>query len=342
MEQFDYQLPGWAVTWIRLLIHPEFHEEIEGDLLEKYRSDIKKYGLLVAKRRLYTELFSIAKPNLIFNINRTTMKQNNWFILLFLALSVIIASLAPFLPGPGNNISHGISQFAQSLGYICLPLLPFGLVWLIIELRNKNGQQLNRWTSGYYPSWLVLLPVILFVPIQITKTILNGQAFDILPFVVMISIIAFVIYRIQKLKNKTVYKFNPAPLYIVLIPVIALSTSKFAVKKAAAFTREKTIVKTEPLISAIEKYKTENGQYPENLETLKGRYIQELPKINIMGMRGYHYEKRNSSFQLTFERLWHWNATEVVVYNTLGQTGIKGNYENYPAKHTNWWYYMAD
>jgi hypothetical protein len=32
------------------------------------------------------------------------------------------------------------------------------------------------------------------------------------------------------------------------------------VEKAAALTRNKAIVKTEPLIAEIEKYKTENGE----------------------------------------------------------------------------------
>ncbi|MGZ5220312.1 MAG: hypothetical protein ACXWC7_09540, partial [Chitinophagaceae bacterium] len=77
------------------------------------------------------------------------MKPGNWLLPLLLPLLVAVASLAPFLPGSGNNFSHGISQFAQTIGYIGLPFVPFGLVWLIIEMRNKNGQQLNRWTNGY-------------------------------------------------------------------------------------------------------------------------------------------------------------------------------------------------
>ena len=342
MDQFENQPPSWATTLLRIIVHPEFQEEVEGDLVEKYQSDLQKYGLKIARRRLYAELFSIVKPNLIFNVNHNTMTPRSWLLLLLLLLLVAVASVAPFLPGPSNNFAHGISQFAQTIGYIGLPFVPFGLVWLFIEMRNKNGQQLNRWTNGYYPSWLALIPIFLFLPLKITITILEGQTVSIMPFVIIISVTAFFIYRIQKLKKKTDYKFNPAPLYIVLIPVIAALTSKFAVEKAAALTREKAIVRTEPLIAAIEKYKTENGEYPENLESLKGKYIQEIPKLNIMGVRAYHYEKRNSSFELTFERLWHWNATEVVVYNTLGQKGIKGNYGNHPTDHANWWYYLAD
>ncbi len=342
MEEFEKQPPRWTLTLLRIFVHPEFQEEIEGDLLEKYQRDAQKFELKIARRRLYTELFSIAKPNLILNINHNTMKLGNWLLLLLLPLLVAMASVAPFLPGSSNNFSHGISQFAQITGYIGWPFVPFGLVWLVIEMRNKKGQQLNRWTNGYYPSWLVLIPVFLFLPWQIIRALLNGRTFDLWPLAIILSVVAFIIYHIQKLKKKTGYKFNPAPLYIVLIPVIALLTSKIAVEKVATLTREKAIVKTEPLIGAIEKYKTENGEYPENLESLKGKYIQEIPKLNFMGTRAYQYEKGNSSFQLTFERLWHWNATEVVVYNTLGQKEIQGNYSNYPTNHTNWWYYLAD
>ncbi|WP_373553853.1 permease prefix domain 2-containing transporter [Haliscomenobacter sp.] len=144
MDQFEKQPPSWAMTLLRIIVHPEFQEEIEGDLQEKYHRDLQKYGLKIARRRLYAELFSIVKPNLIFNVNRNTMKPKNWLPLLLLSLLVAVASVAPFLPGSSNNFAHGISQFAQTIGYIALPFVPFGLGWLIIEMRNKNGQQLNR------------------------------------------------------------------------------------------------------------------------------------------------------------------------------------------------------
>lgn len=327
---------------LHFIVHPEFQEEIEGDLLEKYRADLQKYGLKAARRQFYAGLFSVVKPGLIFNLNHSTMKPRNWLVFVLIALVVITASVAPFLPGSSNGFSHRISQFAQTIGYIGLPFVPFGMIWLIIEIRNKKGQKLTRWTNGYYLSWLAMAPVFLFLLLKISMAIFRGQTFSLFPFTIIISVMAFFIYRIQKLKKKTDYKFNSAPLHIVLIPVIALLTSKFAVEKAAAFSREKAIVKTEPLIAAIQKYKTEYGEYPDNLEELDGKYIREIPKLNTMGIRPYQYEKRNGFFQLSFEQLWHWNATEVVVYNSSGQKGIKGNYENHPAGQTNWWYYLAD
>ena len=200
MDQFEKHPPAWALIVLRIIVHPEFQEEIEGDLLEKYQRDLQKCGLRTAQRRLYAELFSMAKPNLIFNVNRNSMKQGNWLLLLLLLLLVVVASVAPFLPGPGNSFSHGISQFAQSLGYIGLPFVPFGLVWLIIEMRNRNGQQLNRWTNGYYLSWLALTPVFVFLPLQIIRALLDGRTFDLWPLAIILSVVVF--YNLSDPKTK--------------------------------------------------------------------------------------------------------------------------------------------
>jgi hypothetical protein len=40
MEQLENKPPGWAMALLHFIIHPEFREEIEGDLLEKYRVDL--------------------------------------------------------------------------------------------------------------------------------------------------------------------------------------------------------------------------------------------------------------------------------------------------------------
>lgn len=52
MDQFEKQPPSWAMLWLRIIVHPEFQEEIEGDLLEKYQTDILKFGQKKARRKL--------------------------------------------------------------------------------------------------------------------------------------------------------------------------------------------------------------------------------------------------------------------------------------------------
>ena len=279
-------------------------------------------------------------PISFFKLN--TMKPRNWLLLLLPLLFVAVASVAPFLPGSNADFSVGISRFAQTIGYIGLPFVPFGLIWLIIEMRNKKSQRLNRWTNGFYPSLFALIPVLVFLLFKVPMIIREAEPVSILMFTIIISVVCYFVYRIQKLKRKTEYKFNSAPLYIVVVPVFALVTSKFVLEKVADLTRETVIVETAPLIDAIEQYKTDHGEYPENLESLKGKYIREIPKPRTV-MRTYQYEKRPNSFQLTFERLWHWNATEVVVYDPLGSKGRQVAYENYATHHTsNWSYYLAD
>jgi hypothetical protein len=348
MEQFDNQTLKWTMKFFLCLIHPEFLEEIEGDLLEKYHADLEKYGHKVAQKRLYAELFSILKINLIFNLTLNPMKRHNWFILFVITFVVVLASIAPLLPGPSNDFSHTISQFVQVIGNVGWVFVPFGLIWLIVEIRNKKGQKLNLWTNGYYPSWLVMIPFIIFLLLLIVVAIREGLAFEgwslkgFMPFIVIISVITFFVYHIQKLKQKTAYKFNKVPLYICLIPIVLLITSQFVVEKAATFRRNQSITKTTPLIVAIDQYKATYGDYPEKLEDLEGKYISEIPKLNVMGIQAYHYEKKNGYFQLSFEQFWHWNATEVVVYNPTGDKDIKGNYEKYAVNKANWWYYLAD
>jgi hypothetical protein len=40
MEKHRCQPPSWAKAALRFIIHPDFNEEIEGDILEKYRNDL--------------------------------------------------------------------------------------------------------------------------------------------------------------------------------------------------------------------------------------------------------------------------------------------------------------
>lgn len=344
MEQFNHhQPPQWALRLFRMFCHPDFVEEIEGDLVEKYQLEVTKRGLKAAQWQFYSEILQLLKPNLIFNLNRyAIMKTQNWTILLIVVFSFVLASVAPFLPGPTNDISHNISKFAQIIGYIGLFLMPFGLLWLIIEIRNKKDQKLNKWTNGYYPALLTISPFLLLILVQIRAGLQTGGEPVILPFATMSLILAFIFYQIQKLKNKTTYKFNVAPVYIVLLPLAILLTSKFAIEKAATYCRENVIEKTEPVIVALEKYKTAQGNYPEKLEDLVGTYIPAIPTFNIMGINAYQYEKRNNTFQLSFEQNWHWSATDVVVYVKNGHKIMKSKYENFATSHPNWRYFYVD
>jgi hypothetical protein len=219
------------------------------------------------------------------------MKTQNLILFFIVVMTFVIAPIAPFLPGPANELSHSISKFAQTIGYFGLFFMPFGLFWLIVEIRNKKDQKLNKWTNGYYPALLTVSPFILLCLIQIGVLIKEGVKEVPLAVVIVLFILVLIFYPIQKLRNKTAYNFNIAPVYIVLLPLAVLPTSKFAVEKAATYCRENVIKETEPLITALEKYKTAQGDYPEKLEDLVGTYIQTIPTFNIIALSIYHLNK---------------------------------------------------
>jgi hypothetical protein len=342
MDTEQQKLPLWANTLLRLVVHPSYHEEVEGDLIEKYYNDIRSKSKPFAQAQLVKGLLSLMRINLIFNLNQINMTWKSWMYFGLISILLLVAAISPFLPGQPNDITHELSRFSQMIGYLGLAFVPFGFVWLIVELRNKKGQVLNKWTNGFYPALLVLAPVFIFIPLQTIRSISTGTSLDLWPLVIIGSIITMLIFLIYKLKNKTSYKFNAVPVYIVFLPFITILTSKLGIEAAAKSTRGKVIELSMPVVKALDDYKSENGSYPDNLELLVGNHLDKLPDPKIMGVRSFYYEKQNDAFQLSFEQLWHWNATEVVFYSSPGFQRKKYNYEEHTTAYSNWKYHMAD
>jgi hypothetical protein len=336
--------PNWAMWLLRFICHPDFLEEIEGDLLEKFQEDLQKIGPKNAHSQLYRGILSIIQPNLIFHLNQSNMTTQKWSGLLLSALLIMTISVAPIIPGIYNTVLHSGSALAQTLGSIGLVFVPFGLIWALIELRNKKDEPLNKWTNGYYPALMATLPLVLSFLASFIAGITNhawNSGYWVLGMIFFSSSLTFILYRIGKLKQKTKYHFNPTPIYLVLLPLFALFNSSVVIRKVAMIQREKIMIKSEPLINAIEKYKTEQGDYPEKLEDLNGKYISTIPKFMNKGTV-YQYLKNNGDYQLSFERKWHWDAIEVVVYKQLPHERNKNPYKTYETSKVNWYYFMAD
>lgn len=84
---------------LRLVCHPDFREEIEGDFWEKYHADVQKYGPQAARRRCYVQLLSLIRPHLIFNLSQYPMKsilnvKESPYGLLFLTALIMLAAVA--------------------------------------------------------------------------------------------------------------------------------------------------------------------------------------------------------------------------------------------------------
>jgi FlaA1/EpsC-like NDP-sugar epimerase len=54
------------------------------------------------------------------------------------------------------------------------------------------------------------------------------------------------------------------------------------------------------LITTIEQYKSENGEYPENLEALVPKYIEAVPTAKFSLMNEFWYHKQNGDASLFY------------------------------------------
>lgn len=331
---------------LRFICHPDFLEEIEGDLLEKFESDCRDENPSVAKRKLGKEVFQLIRLNIVFNVGAYTPDIKKWVLLLAIALLFIAISFIPFLSGHYSKLAIGASALAQMAGFFGLALIPVGLVWLIIELRKSNYRNLkiNRWQNGYYLSLLAGIPVLCFLSLLLILAFpeMNGIEWSI-ACVVFAAMIVFLSIRIYRLKNGVLNNFNTAPLYLILIPLVAFCTKNFLIEKVADTSRSKAIVQSGQIIRALDKYYLENGAYPGSLDVLKGKYLLAVPCPGIIGIGPYEYEKTGETYRLSFVQWLHWGATkEIVIYTQSGHSFIKGHFASFDTHYPGWRYYWND
>ena len=64
--------PQFFLNFFRWFCHPEFQEEIEGDLMERYQNFSEQYGHLQAKWFFIKEVFLLFRPSMMGNFHQLT------------------------------------------------------------------------------------------------------------------------------------------------------------------------------------------------------------------------------------------------------------------------------
>lgn len=78
----DDILPPWARRFLSIICPSWLIEEIEGDLVQKYRFDIKQYGAFRARRKLISNILQFFRPGIVLrnkfsnNSNQSSMLKN--------------------------------------------------------------------------------------------------------------------------------------------------------------------------------------------------------------------------------------------------------------------------
>lgn len=67
--------PKVVITLLHLICHPDYLEEIEGDLQERYHRDVLKHGEKVARKNVWWQLLLLVRPTLMFHLTANPMKN---------------------------------------------------------------------------------------------------------------------------------------------------------------------------------------------------------------------------------------------------------------------------
>lgn len=134
------------------------------------------------------------------------------------------------------------------------------------------------------------------------------------------------------------------PILLWTIPTLAFLFSIWGSGLAREVSREIAINNADEIIIAIENYKKNKSQYPDDISELIPEYLKSIPKPWIMGISDYNYEKSENNFNLTFTQnvILGFNF-EVVVYDPIENHKAEGELATlYETGKEKWKYYIYD
>lgn len=333
----------------RWFCHPDYREEIEGDLLEQFHLNVEEYGLNQARWHFVLDVLLLLRPEIMGNLYQLTlyplqhMRTSHWLKLIGLNLLFVTVMLMRFVPGPPNQIVIAFSVFGLFGGVLGLILCPLSLIWAIVEFQKLKRSQPSSspWGTGYYFA-IAAVAICGIYFLFATALIITESAYALLPSAIILGLaLVKIIPDLKKRRQAERVGFNPTPLYLFSVPLITLLAHAFLVVPVSDFSRQYAIKRTEPLINAIENYKTKEGHYPETITDLQPAYLHKVPRPAIMGSEQFEYERTADAYNLSFPQ--HLGATEEwVMYNSANQHQRKGYFASFEAKVPNWRYYWFD
>jgi hypothetical protein len=236
------------------------------------------------------------------------------------ALSVVLV-LYPYFPGPYDASAVAVSTTVQVLGTLMLLVVPIAVPWLWVELKRAGRRERN-------PFKFALAALIVGSPLAWFGTLFVSSNFGYLHGVPVLAAWGYVAARsvrgLKRSRREGVTTFNPAPLYLVVLPLALLLVQIFLAAPANEFSRSRAMSQSAELIRDIEAYRAAQGRYPSTMLATHRDY-----HTTVVGIEKYHYAPNGDGYDLVFEQprlLFHdLGASEFVVYNPRDEHVIVGH-----------------
>ncbi len=236
-----------------------------------------------------------------------------------ITMLIVSCTFYPFLPGEYDGLAVALSAMAQTFGIVGLLFVPIGVLWLVYELRKRVRRKRNlpAKARGYYFALAsVIISSVVAVAVSLGAFTSISLALGFGTLALWAYIVWKLIPKLKLLKNANAGNFNPAPLYLIFIPVAVLLFQVTLAASATEFSRNYAIAKSAELINGIEEYYNANGHYPKSLLAVNKDY-----KPSVIGIEQFHYEPHGDAYNLFFEqfRFHPLGTREIVMYNKLDE-----------------------
>lgn len=241
-----------------------------------------------------------------------------------ITLVIVFCTFYPFLPGRYDGLAVTLSFMAQLLGVTGVLLVPIGALWWVHELRKRsrrrhNFQLQDREYIFALASVVAASIVAAIVALGAASSI--GFSFGVIALGLWACAVGRLWPRLKALKREEAAAFQPAPLYLTLIPVAVLSLQVALAARATEFSRNRAIANSAQLLREIDHYRDTYGHYPQNLSAPNLDY-----KPAVVGIQQYHYAPSGEAYILYFElpafHLTNPGTQEIVMYNQLDEHAL--------------------
>lgn len=285
----------------------------------------------------------------------------HFFLMVGSIALMAICLLYPYLPGEYDGLAETLSLMVQVFGLVGMLLVPIGISWLGYELiRTRRKPHPPQKDRGYYFAIASLIAALfVVVAVSLMAAMNTGISFGVLIFAICSGIIIGLARKLRMLQNAGNRSFNPAPLYLILLPGAALFLQLLFAGIAVESSRNRAIAGSEELITLIEDYRTAYGHYPSSLMALNEDF-----KTSVVGIAQYHYAPNGDGYNLFFQQprflFPELGAREIVMYNRLNEhimpshaawilasspeelVNRQGWYAVYDASAPHWKYFLFD
>ena len=256
-----------------------------------------------------------------------TIVKHLAFIVAIAAL-IVLCIAYPFLPGKHDPLAVPLSTMVQVFGVLGLPLSAIGLAWLVMPRHGFVFAVLSLVAGTFVANFLALL-----------ATLGVGNASGIFTLVACVVLVVLLLPRLKRARRKDGDPFNPVPVYLVLLPVIALISQLALAAPVTRWSRARAIANAGELIGEIEAYRSTHGRYPLSLQAQHKDFNPD-----VVGVEMYVYAPNGDGYDLSFEQpkfiLDRLGTREWVVYNPRGEHRMYSHaaWRLEPAREAQGWY----